>query len=147
MESGNESVYADITRKYVKGKIPFRVWMLSSFLGAALTIISNLVHHNAVLQGFFSSFFWNAVITIPIFIVQAHFVGRALQRNPENAKRVLVVCLLFSWGVIGGLLAWVFAASFESTGMVASLSLLIWNWVVVMVSWWTLSLLMFRVRK
>lgn len=147
MSEENGSLYGEVTRKYLKGKIPFRVWMLSSFLGAILTIIHNLVQHHAVLQGFFSSFFWNAVITIPIFIVQAHFVGRALQRNPENAKRTLMICLVLCWGVVGGLLAWVFAASFESTGMVASLSLLIWNWVVVMLSWWAFSLLTFGVKK
>lgn len=147
MDSGNESVYSEITRKYLKGKIPFRVWMLASFIGAILTIIDNLILHRAVLQGFFSAFFWNAVITIPIFIVQAHFVGRALQRNPKNAKRTLIIWLLFSWGIIGGLIAWVFAASIESTGMVSPLRLLLLNWVVVMVSWWGFSLLTFGVKK
>ncbi len=146
MSEGNGSVYADVTKKYLKGKIPFRVWMLSAFLGASLTIIDNLAQHHAVLEGFFSTFFWNAVITIPIFIVQAHFVARGLQRNPHNAKRTLIICLLLSWTITGLIIGWVLALSFEN-GVTSDLWSLLCNWVVVMLSWWALSLWMFKLNK
>lgn len=96
-----ESQREILIRGYIKGRIPFRIWFFSSLIGAVLMIIFNLIQHQAILQGFFSVLFLNLAVTIPLFLVQAHLVGKTLQRNFEQTKSVLFVLLIVGWMITG----------------------------------------------
>jgi hypothetical protein len=146
MTEGNGSAYVDVTKKYLKGRTPFRVWMFSSLIAALTIVVYNLVNRQAILQGFFSVFFINLAITIPLFLAQAHFVGMALQKKPKNAKMTLIVVLLIGWVVLGILIAWFMASVYES-GMNSGTWLMLFNFLLLPTCWWMLSLLTFRVHK
>lgn len=146
MSESNGSVYAEVTRKYLNGRIPFRVWFFSSLTASLLVIINNLVHHNAVLEGFFSVFFINLAITIPAFIAQAHFIGLSLQRNPKKVRRVLATVLLICWTVTGIFIAWILSSIYES-GWNAGAALMVWNFVIVLTSWVLLSFFTLKIKK
>jgi hypothetical protein len=145
MSAGNGSAYAEVTKKYLKGRIPFRVWSLSSFTGALVIVVNNLIQHHAILEGFFSVLFMNFLITIPIFMVQAHFVGLALQRNPKSAKKILVLVLLLAWTITGAIMAWFISKLYDEWN--SGTWLMVWNFVTLAVMWWILSIAMFRVHK
>jgi hypothetical protein len=146
MTEGNGSAYVDVTKKYLKGRTPFRVWMFSSLIAALTIVVYNLVNRQAILQGFFSVFFINLAITIPLFLAQAHFVGMTLQKKPKNAKTTLIVVLLIGWVVLGILIAWFMASVYES-GMNSGTWLMLFNFLLLPTCWWMLSLLTFRVHK
>ena len=146
MTEGNGSAYVDVTKKYLKGRTPFRVWIFSALIAALTIVVNNLVQHEAILQGFFSVFFINLAVTIPLFLVQAHFVGLALQKRPKQAKTALIVVLLIGWIIIGALIAWFMFSIYES-GMNSGAWLMLYNFLLLPASWWILSLLTFRVHK
>lgn len=145
MSSGNGSAYADVTKKYLKGRIPFRVWSLSSLLGALIIVVNNLMQHQAILQGFFSVLFMNLIITIPAFLAQAHFVGLALQRKPKSARNVLLVVLMISWIVLGTTIVLILNSIYDQWN--SGTYLVLWNFSIIFISWWILSLLTFKVDK
>jgi hypothetical protein len=146
MTEGNGSAYVEVTKKYLKGRTPFRVWMFSSLIAALTIVVYNLINGQAILQGFFSVFFINLAITIPLFLAQAHFVGMALQKKPKNAKTTLIIVLLIGWVVLGTLIAWFMASVYES-GMNSGTWLMLFNFLLLPACWWVLSLLTFRVHK
>lgn len=146
MNNGNESPYALLTKRYINGRIPFRVWFFSSLIAASVMIVYNFVHHQAFLQGFFSLFFINLAVTIPVFAAQAHFVGLALQRKPENAKKILTTVLLISWAVTGIFIAWVMSMIYGSAWN-SGATLMVWNFILQITAWCFLSFFLFRVNR
>lgn len=101
MSNTVESPREILVRGYIKGRIPFRIWFFSALSGSVVMILFNLLHHEAILQGFFSVLFLNLAITLPLFLAQAHFVGKTLQKNYKRTKSTLVAVLMIGWLVTG----------------------------------------------
>ena len=145
MNNESESPYALLTKRYVNGRIPFRVWFFSALVGAASMIVYNLVQQGPFLQGFFSLFFINLAVTIPVFVAQAHFVGLALQRKPEQAKKVLMTVLLISWTITALCMVWIMTSLYENWN--SGVALMTCNFIIQLIAWWILSFLLFRVKE
>jgi hypothetical protein len=131
---------------YLKGKIPFRIWFFSSLAGALVMVIDNLVRRHAILEGFFSVFFLNLLITIPMFLVQAHVIGLVLQRKPKSVRTALAVVLITGWAVMGTIIAMALYKIYEgkiNSGAV----LMIFNYILLITMWVALSFLALRVKR
>lgn len=146
MSSGNGSTYANITQKYLKGRIPFRIWLFSSLAGSLSIVVDNLQRQNAILEGFFSILFMNMVITIPLFLAQAHFVGLALQRKPKTARTVMTTILILGWAVTGSVIAY-FMTVVYNNGMNSGAMLMLTDFLALMLCWIVLSYLTFKVDR
>lgn len=137
------TVQDPVVKKYLSGRIPVRVWLLSSLSGALLFVIHNLIGHDAVLQGFFSILLINVVSTFPTFAAQAHFVGLALQRNRRSAKTVLATVLIVCWALTGLVLWWAIGLLYED-GWNSGAALLVGNFATVCTFWVVMSLISTR---
>ena len=130
---------------YLKGKIPFRVWFLSCLAGALVIVTDNLILHKAILEGFFSVFFLNMLITIPMFLVQAHVIGLVLQRKPKTVRTALKIVLITGWAIMGAIIAMALNKIYDgkiNSGAV----LMIFNYIVLVTVWIALSFLTLRVK-
>lgn len=142
----NGTAYASLTKKYVKGKIPFRIWFFSSLVSALSVVVDNVTRDQAPLMGFFSVFFLNLGVTIPLFLAQAHFVGLALQRKPKTARTTLIVTLILGWTITAAALAFFLHRIYEGTMNEGALLMII-NYAILVVNWIFLSLLTFKVHR
>jgi len=134
MISMNDSIRETLIAGFVKGRIPFRVWFFAALVGSSLMIVNNLVHHDALLQGFFSLLFLNLAITIPLFLSFAHFVGKALQKNFKRTQSTVVAVLIIGWAITGTIIG-VALQSIYSEGWNSGLALMVGNFSVQFTMW------------
>lgn len=137
--------YEKLTRQYLSGRIPFRIWFFSSALGAMTIIVNNLIQHEAFLQGFFSTLFMNLVFTIPLFLVQAHFMGKALLRNSKNVSKVLVAILVIGWAVTVATIAYGLSSIYDGSLNLGAMLMII-NFGCCMI-WWVAIFYFTTLRK
>jgi 4-amino-4-deoxy-L-arabinose transferase-like glycosyltransferase len=142
----NGSTNHKLVSGYLKGRIPFRIWLFSGLAGALVIVINNLVHHHAILEGFFSVFFLNLLITIPLFLAQAHVIGLVLQRKPKKVRTALTIVLIAGWAVMGTIIGMAMYKIYEGKINPGAV-LMIFNYILLIVMWVALSFLALRVKR
>jgi|GEM_PF-2904649 len=123
---------------YIKGRIPFRVWFFSALSGSIVMIVFNLMQREAILQGFFSVLFLNLVITLPLFLAQAHFIGKILQRNYKRTTSTLVTVLMIGWLVTGIAIGFGLRSVYNGQ-MNFGIVMMVINYSVQLIAWVVLS--------
>lgn len=92
-------------KSYCNGKIPALIWFCSATGGTFISAVVELFFcgakvNSAFYGGLTRIFISNLIFMLPLFLIQAHFICNAIQKNKRNVMNVMLIILIGCWSAM-----------------------------------------------